>query len=129
MLTVPLDLWKIYFQQHLELRDLSRVSGVCKTFHTSFATLIHTDYRSENRNDALKRACFEGHRELAEWLIDVKGATNFNWALNGACEGGHRDLAEWLIDVKGATDFNNALGYAREGGHRDLEVWLKRRSP
>jgi hypothetical protein len=37
-----------------------------------------------------------GHRELAEWLIDEKGANYFNTALQGACKGGHRELAEWL---------------------------------
>ena len=37
-----------------------------------------------------------GHRELAEWLIDVKGATDIEWGLEGAFVGGHRELAEWL---------------------------------
>jgi hypothetical protein len=124
MLTVPLDLWEFYLQRYLEPHNLSRVSGVCKMFHTSFATLIHTDYRSQDPNDALYRACLEGHRELAEWLIVKKGATNFYWALHCACLEGHRDLAEWLIDVKGATAFNGALYGACQGGRRELAEWL-----
>jgi hypothetical protein len=63
--------------------------------------------------------------DVAAWLIDEKGATDFDGALYCACEGGHRELAEWLIDVKGATHIVGALYGAREGGHRDLEGCLR----
>ena len=39
--------------------------------------------------------------------------------------GGHRALAEWLIDVKGATNIDGALPFARHGGHQELVEWLK----
>ena len=74
---------------------------------------------------AYRRKGSEWHRELAEWLIDEKGANAFEWALSGACMGGHRELAEWLIDEKGANDFNWALHYAWKGGHRELAELLK----
>ena len=122
MLTVHIDVWKFYFPSILDPRDLSRLSACCQKLRC-LSKSVHPNYR-KSKNWALYQACYEGHRELAEWLIDEKGANDFNAGLQGACEGGHRELAEWLIDEKGANDFNWGLYGACIGGHRKLAEWL-----
>ena len=125
MLKVPIDLLQHYFVQYLDPRDFARLSGVSKRFRC-FQDLVHDDYKKD-ADTALYQACKEGHRVLAEWLIDVQGATDINAALVCACKGGHRALAEWLIDVKGATYINDALGYACYAGHRGYACYAGHR--
>ena len=80
MLQVPLDVVKTHIVLHqLDPRDIAHLSGVCKRF-SCLQALVHPDYKKDV-NIALYRACNEGHRALAKWLIDVKGATNINWTL------------------------------------------------
>jgi hypothetical protein len=122
MLKVHIDVWKFYLPKLLDPRDLSRLSACCKRLRC-LGESVHPNYK-KSKNDALFRACKEGHRKLAEWLIDKKGANYFKWALRGACKGGHRELAQWLIDEKGANHFNFALYNACKGGHRKLAEWL-----
>ena len=122
MLTVHIDVWKFYFPSLLDPRDLSRLSACCQKLRC-LSKSVHPNYK-KSKNMALYQACYEGHRELSEWLIDEKGANDFDRALRGACEGGHRELAEWLINEKGANHFNWALYGACKGGHRELAEWL-----
>ena len=122
MLTVHIDVWKFYFPSLLDPRDLSRLSACCQKLRC-LSKSVHPNYR-KSKIWALYQACKEGHRELAEWLIDEKGANDFNRALQSACHGEHRKQAEWLIDEKGANDFNEALYGACHGGHRGLAEWL-----
>ena len=122
MLTVHIDVWKFYFPGLLDPRDLSRLSACCQKLRC-LSKSVHPNYR-KSKNMALFLACYEGHRELAEWLIDEKGANDINLALQSACYGGHRELAEWFIDEKGANDFNSGLYGACREGHRELAEWL-----
>ena len=123
MLTVHIDVWKFYFPNLLNPCDLSKLSACCQKLRC-LSKSVHPNYK-KSKNMALYQACYEGHRELAEWLIDEKGANYFNWDLSGACERGHRELAEWLIDENGANDFEWALSGACKGGHRELAEWLE----
>ena len=122
MLTVHIDVWKFYFPNLLNPCDLSKLSACCQKLRC-LSKSVHPNYRI-SKFWALHQACYEGHRELAEWLIDEKGADHFNRALRGACYEGHRELAEWLINKKGANDFNSGLYGACRGGHRELAEWL-----
>jgi hypothetical protein len=74
--------------------------------------------KSRDWNWGLEGACWGGHRDLVELMID-KGADLWDEGLVAACRGGHRDLVEWMID-KGADDWNWGLEAACHGGHRDL---------
>ena len=124
MLSVPIDVWKAKLPLFLDPRALSHLSATCSKFRFFNSEIfVHPDYRV-GPDIALYRACYGGHRDLAEWLVDEKDADNINRALAHACEGGHRYLAEWLVDEKGASDFNWALASACRGGHRVIAEWL-----
>ena len=109
---------------YLDPRDRSNLASTNTHFHAIFSKTVPDVYRKGNVNNSLYNACKEGYRELAQWLIRIKGATDFDWALFGACLGGHVKLAQWLIDVKGATNFDWALYDACLGGHKELAQWL-----
>ena len=71
---------------------------------TSVTTAIVVEYLQNMSGDKIlyKACCI--HSPTLIRLAIAKGAKIWNWALRGACEGGHRELAEWLIDDKGATN-------------------------
>lgn len=115
---IPLDVLKLYLVGHLDPRDLIRLSAICKRF-AIFRFFVHEDYLCGDYDKALTQACWKGHRALAEWLINVKGATKLSWPVRRACEAGYWDLAEWLIKVKGAN-CNDALYGASIGGHHTI---------
>ena len=71
---------------------------------TSVTTAIVVEQLQKVSGDQIlyKACCI--HSPTLFRLAIGKGANNWNSALCGACEGGHRELAEWLIDDKGATN-------------------------
>ena len=73
---------KKYIVLSLDPRDIAQLSAVSKRF-LCLQDLVHSDYK-KGADMALEQACLEGHQALAEWLIDVKGATYINEALCGA---------------------------------------------
>ena len=85
--------------------------------------LIKKDSKKKlNLNYGLSSACWGGHRDLVQMMIDL-GATSMGLGLQSACEGGFKDLAQWMMDL-GANDVNSGLWGACEGGHQDLAQWM-----
>jgi len=122
--SVPIGVLLQNLSQYLDPRDRSNLASTNNHFRAIFSKMVPAVYRKGNFNDSLYNACKGGHKELAQWLIDTKGATDFDWALSGACFGGHKELVQWLIDTKGATNFDWALRGACWGGHKELAQWL-----
>jgi hypothetical protein len=104
---------------------------------------------SMDKEDALKLAAGNGHKDIVELLIahdfpsyvylingamvaaagngykDIvelliaHGANNFNGAMEVAARNGHKDIVELLI-AHGANDFNGAMEVAARNGHKDI---------
>jgi hypothetical protein len=72
----------------------------------------------EVNNIYFQMACFGGHRDLVELMIE-KGANWWNCGFLGACSGGKRDLIDLMIE-KGADDWNCGLYLACYHDYRDI---------
>ena len=107
---IPVDNWVLEYLCFKNHRDLLKI-------------LIQKDSNKIiNWNFGLRGACQGGHRDLAQWMIDL-GAKWWYDGLRGACEGGHRDMVQWMIDL-GATNWDGGLWGACCGGHRDLSQMM-----
>jgi hypothetical protein len=100
--------------------------------------LTREQVRAEN-NEALRRACVNGHLATAQWLTERFQLTaedaraNNNQALREACINGHLATAQWLTErfqltAEDARANNNyALRWACRCEHLAVAQWLTER--
>jgi ankyrin repeat protein len=92
---------------------------------------------SYNNEAAFLSTCYEGHLEVAQWLISVKPDINisaFNEvAFRGACENKQLEVAKWLLRVKPdiniSVDNESAFSWACQEEHLELAKWLQSLKP
>jgi ankyrin repeat protein len=85
------------------------------------------EYKQHILNSCLKNACVEGNLQIIKLFID-EGANNFVDGMIGACFGGHMDVFELMIDLEriyNRSTFNQntwdlGLKYACQGGNIDI---------
>ncbi len=61
------------------------------------------DFTLDNIGSAFERACFEGHLEFAQWILDLstnKSATIGSEPFVRACRNRQLHVAEWLVSLK-----------------------------
>ena len=97
------------------------LAWACYGGHRDLAQFM-IDLGADEWNRGLESACEGGHHEIVQWMMDL-GATHWNLGLCGACCGGHRDLAQWMIDM-GARNWDHGLKFACLGGHQEMARWM-----
>jgi hypothetical protein len=86
---------------------------------------------------AFRLACYDGHLQLAQWLLSVKPDINISAkdeeAFRSACSGGHLKIAQWLLSIKPdiniSADGEDAFQYACYYGHLHVAQWLQTLKP
>ena len=85
-------------------------------------------------------ACYNGHIDVAKWLINIGKQTNEiinihakeEYAFIKSCSKGHLELAKWLYDYAISigspiqVDISNSMAfrYCCQNGHKDVAEWL-----
>ena len=126
----PKDQWKLILDLKItELFDQIPVNNwvleyLCFKNHRDLLELLIPKDTNKwlNFNHGLFGACLGGHRDLAQWMMEL-GGNWWNMGLQGACRGGHQDLAQWMIDL-GSKDWNEGLDGACRGGFKVLAQWM-----
>jgi ankyrin repeat protein len=87
------------------------------------------------------KACFNGHLELAQWLLLIKPtidiSVDLDCAFRFACINGHLRLAQWLLQVSKercqlidiSVKNEQAFRWACECGHLEVAQWLQSLKP
>ena len=69
---------------------------------------------SANNEEVFCNACFSGHLDIAQWLLQVKPDINISAeneeAFRFACRNGHLDVAQWLLSIKPDINVNANCG-------------------
>jgi ankyrin repeat protein len=97
-----------------------KLNSFCRLGHIN-KLKKHSKYLGSS--DVLRYACYGGHLNVVNFILDHSYKNNYNlninYGLKGACWGGHLNLIHYMVS-KGADAWNHALASACWGGHIDL---------
>lgn len=90
-----------------------------------------------NYEMAFRVACYNGHLDVAEWLLQVKPDINISAlsddAFRFSCIYGHLNVAKWLLQIKPDIDITAVSGSAFNGAcsrrHLNVAKWLASLNP
>ncbi len=73
-------------------------------------------------NTGFRIACFNGYREMAEWILTL-GANDINGAFQSTCCTNRIEMATWLITL-GANDIDKGFEFACYNVQLEMAKWL-----